>query len=407
MDAFSDAWSQHHLAGVVLAGSVLSIVGSLYMIVGFFILPELRGFRHQLILGLAVSDLFLALNFFIPSFSMLIGQKVSSPANSNFCSANGFLTQFFFAQIDVWQVVIALVTLIMMSGPSTPLKWAREHVWALWLFPWLVSLIAAFFGFGIWDYADVGGFCWLGSIRVRLFFNFLPRWIIIFCTLLVYIHVYQIILRARRATKMQKTYRPTNAQRRIMSGSAGAIESTSQTYSEKDTKKSTTEVSSLYSSRAESSAGCSSFSRDPALACQLQTAAEKAKEEADQKRHVRKIALQMISYPLAYAVLWSIPTVIMVVEVVKGRDAVNIHVEGLSKMMLVFNGFVDAHIYGFNERTAMFWWRWLGPLFTRADRSRDGEADGVMHEVVSNLEVPAPTFKNPHYWQKGREANMV
>ncbi|KAK6539924.1 hypothetical protein TWF694_008759 [Orbilia ellipsospora] len=401
MQAFTDPWSERHIAGVVLAGSVLSIVGALYMIVGFFILPELRGFRHQLVLGLAFTDLFLAINFFIPSFSMLVGSKTTEPSNPNFCSPNGFLTQFFFAQVDVWQIVIAMVTLLMMSGPSTPLKWAREHVWALWLFPWLVSLIAAFFGFGIWDYADVGGFCWLGNIKVRLFFNYLPRWIIIFCSLLLYIHVYGIIIRARRAARMQKEYRPTAAQQRIMNNCANNVSNGS---SDKDSKELySTEVTSLDDSRATSSAGLSSFNADPALAGQIRSAAEKAEEEADQQRHVRKIALQMISYPIAYGILWSIPTIIMIVQVAKGEGAVSIHAQGLAKMMLTFNGFVDAHIYGFNERTAMFWWKWLGPLFQRKDK----EADRAVNEISSDIDRSAPGFQNPNYWQKGTGVNAV
>ncbi|KAF3913168.1 hypothetical protein AA313_de0204391 [Arthrobotrys entomopaga] len=322
MQAFTDPWSEHHIAGVVLAGSVLSIAGSLYMIVGFLILPELRGFRHQLVLGLAVTDLFLAINFFIPSFSMLVGSKTTEPSNSNFCSPDGFLTQFFFAQVDVWQMVIAMVTLLMMSGPSTPLKWAREHIWALWLFPWVVALITAFFGFGIWDYGDVGGF--------RLYFNYLPRWIIIFCSLILYIHVYGIILRARRAARMQRQYRPTAAQQRIMANQANNVSNSS---SDKDCKDlARTKITSLDDSRATSSAGLSSINTDPALAGQIRSADEKAQEEADQQKHVRKIALQMISFPIAYGILWSIPTIIMIVQVVKGEGAVSIHAQGLAKV---------------------------------------------------------------------------
>lgn len=78
-------------------------------------------------------------------------------------------------------------------------------------------------------------------------------------------------------------------------------------------------------------------------------------EEEHQRRQVRKIAIQLISFPLATALLWTVPTAVMIYQVIHGADSVNVHVEGFAQMLLVFNGFVDAHIYGFNERTAMGW----------------------------------------------------
>ncbi|KAF3104030.1 hypothetical protein TWF569_007764 [Orbilia oligospora] len=401
MQPFGDAWSQRHLAGVVLAGSVLSTVGSLYMILGFFFLRECRSFRHKLILGLAVSDLLLALNFFIPSLSMVTGREISSPWNEGFCSANGFLMQLFFAQIDVWQISIALITLLMLSGPSMVLKWIRENVWAVWLFPWLVSLIAAFFAFGFWDYANVGGFCWLESRNIRLYFNYIPRWIVIFVCLVIYIAVYRLILHARRRANIQKTYRGRASDRappQPVTTTAPATNSESEKVNP-DEISGGNGSSSLDTSRSGSSTGFTQTVHDPAVAGQIQTAAERAQEEAEQQKQVRKIAIQMISYPLAYAVLWAIPTIVMIIQVARGGEGVSIHVEGLAKMLLVFNGFVDAHVYGFNERTAMGWRQRIRPAAQEDDEEAAGTSGGV-HEVVSR---PEPTLKNPNVWQQ----NMV
>ncbi|KAK6497437.1 hypothetical protein TWF481_011846 [Arthrobotrys musiformis] len=395
MQPFGDTWSQRHLAGVVLAGSVLSIVGSLYMIFGFIFLRECRSFRHKLILGLAVSDLLLALNFFIPSLSMMTGMEVSSPSNGRFCSANGFLMQLFFAQIDVWQISIALITLLMLSGPSMVLKWIRENVWAVWTLPWVISLITAFFGFGFWDYEDVGGFCWLGSRNIRLYFNYIPRWVVIFVCLVIYIAVYRLILHARRRAKIQKTYRGRAADRAAPQPQP-VPETTNE--SEKinpDEISSGNSSSSLDTSRAGSSTGFAPTVHDPAVAGQIQSAAEREQEEAEQQKQVRKIAIQMISYPLAYAVLWTVPTVVMIVQVVRGGEGVSIHVEGLAKMLLVFNGFVDAHVYGFNERTAMGWRQRIRPA-GQEDGDEERAVD-VVHEVVSR---PEEALKNPNVWQR-------
>ncbi|RVD87498.1 uncharacterized protein DFL_001731 [Arthrobotrys flagrans] len=82
--------------------------------------------------------------------------------------------------------------------------------------------------------------------------------------------------------------------------------------------------SSLDSSRAGSSTGFPPTVHGPAVSGQIQTAAEKAQEEAGHQK-----------------------------QVARGGEGVSIHVEELAKMLLVFNGFVDAHVYGINERTAM------------------------------------------------------
>lgn len=69
---------------------------------------------------------------------------------------------------------------------------------------------------------------------------------------------------------------------------------------------------------------------------------EKRLEAEERQKQVRKIAIQLISYPLAYTVLWSIPTVIMIYEVVKARGRegegaagkMSVHVEGMAKVCI-------------------------------------------------------------------------
>lgn len=57
---------------------------------------ELRTFRHQLILGLAISDFFMAANFLSSSAANLGGYQIGE--HQAFCSFNGFMTQFFVIQ---------------------------------------------------------------------------------------------------------------------------------------------------------------------------------------------------------------------------------------------------------------------------------------------------------------------
>lgn len=81
---------------VILAVSILSIMGAGWMILSFCLFKELRTFRHQLILGLAISDFFMAANFLSSSAANLGGYQIGE--HQAFCSFNGFMTQFFVIQ---------------------------------------------------------------------------------------------------------------------------------------------------------------------------------------------------------------------------------------------------------------------------------------------------------------------
>lgn len=59
---------------------------------------EVRSFRHQLILGLAISDFFMAVNFLSSCAANLSGYDIGE--HQAFCSFNGFMTQFFVVQSE-------------------------------------------------------------------------------------------------------------------------------------------------------------------------------------------------------------------------------------------------------------------------------------------------------------------
>jgi len=105
---------------IILAVSVLSILGAGWIVLSFCVsedpclsgiycmppstdsLPQLfkqvRTFRHQLILGLAISDFWMAVNFLSSCAMNLSGNILSEPPQKKFCSFNGFMTQLFVVQ---------------------------------------------------------------------------------------------------------------------------------------------------------------------------------------------------------------------------------------------------------------------------------------------------------------------
>jgi G protein-coupled glucose receptor regulating Gpa2 len=59
---------------------------------------QVRTYRHQLILGLAISDFWMAVNFLSSCAANLTGNLIGEPSQKAFCSFNGFMTQLFVVQ---------------------------------------------------------------------------------------------------------------------------------------------------------------------------------------------------------------------------------------------------------------------------------------------------------------------
>jgi hypothetical protein len=136
---------------------------------------NLRSFRHQLILGLAVSDFVMALNFLLSSSMNVSGHLIGDPAQQGFCSFNGFMTQVFVIQTDYWVLTIALCTFFILAEWKRIGSWVQDHRRILWCLPWFFSILWAGIGLGTTGYGDIGAWCWFTSDQVRLLVNFVPR----------------------------------------------------------------------------------------------------------------------------------------------------------------------------------------------------------------------------------------
>ena len=171
----------------ILVTSVLSVLGAGWMIASFFVSPpsrrlhpaffankhcqafsNLRSFRHQLILGLAISDCAMAFNFLLSS-SMNVGSRwIGAPEQARFCSFNGYMTQVFVIQTDYWVLTIAVYTYIVLTDQKTWSSWLHEHPVLPWTLPWVLSVLWASIGLGVTGYGDIGSWCWFTSDEVRL-----------------------------------------------------------------------------------------------------------------------------------------------------------------------------------------------------------------------------------------------
>ncbi|KAL2170820.1 hypothetical protein VTG60DRAFT_4389 [Thermothelomyces hinnuleus] len=160
---------------VIAVTATLSILGAAWIIASFSTFPALRSFRHSLILGLAISDCVMAINFLVSSSMSVSGRWIGAPEQARFCSFNGFMTQVFVIQTDYWVLTIAICTFFILADHRRCSAWTQGHPAVLWILPWLLSITWAAIGLGVAGYGGIGAWCWFTSDRVRLLVNFVPR----------------------------------------------------------------------------------------------------------------------------------------------------------------------------------------------------------------------------------------
>lgn len=77
----------------------------------------------------------------------------------------------------------------------------------------------------------------------------------------------------------------------------------------------------------------------------------------------------MLLYPIAYAVIWTLPTAIRIYQTVTGQPA-PWQLQTIDKACIVLQGFVDAVIYGWTESSFA---SWRNLLFPRQKLEVDGD----------------------------------
>ncbi|KAF3181331.1 hypothetical protein EYR41_005010 [Orbilia oligospora] len=368
------AWGDMMLNRALFSVALLSSVGSAWVVLSYVCIKELRSYRHQLILGLAISDLLMALNFMFSAGWNVAGGDLALEESRTACSVNGFLTQVFVVQTDWWILVIAIATYIILGNFKTQSQFIQTHVWIPWVGPWVLSIIIAAICHGVLGYGYIGGWCWLTSDLMRLLVNFIPRWLIVIAIALIYIRLYMIVRKARKwdiegvspdpGDDMADTsviLVPVGKKDRERQGSGvlvsrdvsvsfGRKGSTAPTFVTMVTTSGTgdsREAISSCSAREEgsrartvnvnSSRSLSLGMRQPLNAAQL-----------------KRIAKKMMVYPVAYAIIWACPTAIRIYQGTTGSRA-PLWITIVDKSCIVIQGLVDAVVYGLNERAWQGW----------------------------------------------------
>ncbi|KAF2654376.1 hypothetical protein K491DRAFT_717196 [Lophiostoma macrostomum CBS 122681] len=318
---------------VILAVSILSMLGAGWIILSFCLFKQVRTFRHQLILGLAISDFFMGANFMSSCAVGLSSGPLSAPKNKAFCSFNGFMTQFFVIQTDYWVLIIAVCTYFILANYKHLSSWVQEHRIILWCLPWGFSALWAAIGLGVAGYGGIGAWCWFTSDKVRLLVNFVPRWIIILIVLGLYARLYFIIYKAHN---------------RFMSFSNG---NTPHSFEPETESVSSTRRIGHPALPMQLSLGMSAKETDIECVDPISNGQTHVRQPS---RMLKKMAYQMMSYPLVYMLIWTIPTAIRIYQAVTKRPA-PFGIATVDKACIVIQGFADAIIYGVNETSLHVW----------------------------------------------------
>ncbi|CEJ93626.1 hypothetical protein VHEMI09204 [[Torrubiella] hemipterigena] len=315
----------HTLSVVITIVATLSATGAAWMIMGFVLNKSLRSFRHQLVLGLAVSDLCMAINFLSSAAANLSGNNIGLGRMKTFCSFNGFMIQTFVDQTDYWVLCIAACTFIMVSERKSLSNWIQTYRVVIFAIPWILSLLWATLGLSLVGYGSIGAWCWFTSDKTRLLVNFLPRWIIIALMLALYIRLYFVIHRAHK---------------NFVSIDDGDYEMGSRFKSSTTATVTATATGPSTPTTASDAPGVAPRRR----AIRSKTAAP----------DLQRLAYQMMLYPLVYILVWSLPTSIRIYQAVTGKSA-PFTIATIDESCIVIQGLLDAIVYGCNEKTFAGW----------------------------------------------------
>ena len=273
------------IAQIVLVGGILSLLGSLAVIVTFLTAPRLRqSFAFQLVFGLSLAE---AGNALWPMFYM--------PSEGPACQAQAALLQFFSLASVLWSAAIARTMYAALHARSSKVGTpdppnVRAHHAVVWssaaffvLIPWTGGVLG-----------PAGAWCWIDAREpnaqaFRLCCFYLPLWCVVAYEVVVYYRVgarLAALTRLAEATEAVRAdmRRERRARRRERAGA----------YVDAD-------VEDTDASDAEDSGAEGAY---PSGA----RASPSGDGEAD-ARVLRRLLRRLGAYPLILIVAWTFPTV--------------------------------------------------------------------------------------------------
>ncbi|KAF3932968.1 hypothetical protein ABW20_dc0103299 [Dactylellina cionopaga] len=333
-----------------LIGSISSCLGSGFITITYFILPNKRHFRHSLILNLAIADFITSTNNTISGLWRLANMRDIPPGPE--CVVNGFIEQLSVQGTDTSIFAIAIITVWNLTSEHTireilPRSTIAMICIAIWVLPITTSLIVL----SMDKYVPVSGnWCWIAVKPVHYRYVMMHGWRFLFIIgeiiMYTYLHIY---LRRRFASVI---HAPSSTISRNSASSANDVRGTD---TEKGYSSGTANGGPSPGVRASTSRRKSlkfSFSHpfahrsaeDDDLSDQEEKMSESDRDNAARSRRVRRVLL-LNAYPAMYILLW-IPGIVNRLIEASGHSN---NITTLLQSSTQFVGLANALTYGWNE----------------------------------------------------------
>ena len=160
---FSDAMRDINVRIVVGITNVLTIVGSVFILVSYLCFPSLRTGARLILLHLSLMDLVVGLAHFVGGYTMYWDQHVS---NTTFCKAQAFVGYYSIISSVLWTVCLSAYMYCLSSrvtAARTNSGYIRYHIWPSCAVCYGIPLILAFWALrtGRLGYSpyDAAGWC--------------------------------------------------------------------------------------------------------------------------------------------------------------------------------------------------------------------------------------------------------
>ncbi|TFK31746.1 glucose receptor Git3 [Crucibulum laeve] len=183
------------LASVYLTGSLLSLVGTGFILLCYLLLPMKRHFRHVLIINLMTSGFLHALNTSLSGFWIVVrGQGLQE---GSLCVANGFIGQLSGRGVDCTVLAIALVTVYTITRHNTmgPVNaiWDWSTIFRVTFAIWMMPIITSCIALGMKWYSPASGtWCFIVDDPRYLRYLLTYGWRFLFISINIGLYIYLV-----------------------------------------------------------------------------------------------------------------------------------------------------------------------------------------------------------------------
>lgn len=319
--------------------SILSLIGTVYVVVHWFMLKSLRRqLSYRLILWVAISD-------GIYSLSQFLG----APEDPIWCKTQGIIMNFGAISSIFWVDAVSYTIHCLIQSKATELPTESEinqFVLCLHLIIWTASALISCFPLLTDTYGPAGGWCWFKSETVAdscwiiAFYSIV--WISIGYTLFVYISIWS------KFKSLNSAARPSQSQRKgIRNGTRSGTDSDVEMAVSKSSKSWTGGTRSGYHTQQSSTDQLTTKTSIDEPAIRPRPGAglrrQDTPKEVKRQRTLRRIAL----FPMVLVFCFLPGSVRRIIDIAGGDYPYWVAVIQVAMLSLI--GLLDAIVYGMTK----------------------------------------------------------